>query len=109
IKQMMVDFRGAKAPKEIAGSPVVLTKDYQTLVATDAEGKQSKLEMPATSNALQWFCQDGTKVSVRPSGTEPKIKFYTEIKGKMQSAADYPAQLARAKQKVEEFKQALGL
>ncbi len=109
IKQMMVDFRGAKAPKEIAGSPVVLTKDYQTLVATDAEGRQSKLEMPATSNALQWFCQDGTKVSVRPSGTEPKIKFYTEIKGKMQSAADYPAQLVRAKQKVEEFKQALGL
>ncbi len=109
IKQMMVDFRGAKAPKEIAGSPVVLTKDYQTLVATDAEGRQSKLELPVTSTAQQWCCQDGTKVSVRPSGTEPKIKFYTEIKGKMQSAADYPAQLVRAKQKVEEFKQALGL
>ncbi|MCD7721766.1 MAG: phospho-sugar mutase, partial [Prevotellaceae bacterium] len=89
IKQMMADFRGSKAPREIAGSKVVLTKDYQTLVATDAEGKQSPIDMPATSNALQWFCEDGTKVSVRPSGTEPKIKFYTEIKGKMQSAKDY--------------------
>ncbi len=109
IKQMMVDFRGGNAPKDIAGSPVVLTKDYQTLVATDGEGNQSQINMPTTSNAIQWFCEDGTKISVRPSGTEPKIKFYTEIKGKMASAADYQGQLAMAKQKVEQFKQQLGL
>ncbi len=109
IKQMMVDFRGAAAPKAIAGSPIVLTKDYQTLVATDAEGKQSPINMPTTSNVIQWFCQDGTKISVRPSGTEPKIKFYTEIKGRMSSAADYQGQLANAKQKVEEFKKQLNL
>ncbi|MCD8303595.1 MAG: phospho-sugar mutase [Prevotellaceae bacterium] len=109
IKQMMADFRGSKAPREIAGSKVVLTKDYQTLVATDAEGKQSPIDMPATSNALQWFCEDGTKVSVRPSGTEPKIKFYTEIKGKMQSAKDYNRELVKAQAKVEQFKAQLGL
>ena len=45
--------------------------------------------MPATSNVLQWFCDDGTKVSVRPSGTEPKIKFYIEVKGKMNCASCY--------------------
>ncbi len=109
IKQMMVDFRGAAAPKTIAGSPIVLTKDYQTLLATDAEGKQSPINMPTTSNVIQWFCQDGTKISVRPSGTEPKIKFYAEIKGRMASAADYQGQLAKAKQKVEEFKKQLNL
>ncbi len=109
IKQMMVDFRSGKAPKTIAGSKVVLTKDYQTLIATDAEGGETKIEMPTTSNAIQWFCEDGTKISVRPSGTEPKIKFYTEIKGKMATAADYTSELARAKGKVEEFKKELGL
>ncbi|MBR4758445.1 MAG: phospho-sugar mutase, partial [Bacteroidaceae bacterium] len=81
IKQMMVDFRGAKAPKDIAGSKIVLTKDFLALTATDGNGKVTKLEMPDTSNVLQWFCEDGTKVSVRPSGTEPKIKFYLEVKG----------------------------
>ncbi len=109
IRQMMADFRGSKAPREIAGSKVVLTKDYQSLIATDAEGKKTHIDMPATSNALQWFCEDGTKVSVRPSGTEPKIKFYTEIKGKMQSAKDYQRELLRAQAKVEEFKAQLGL
>ncbi len=109
IKQMMADFRAGKAPKAIAGSPVTLTKDYQTLTATDAQGSQSPIDMPTTSNALQWFCQDGTKISVRPSGTEPKIKFYTEIKGTMASPSDYQAQLTAAKAKGEAFKKELGL
>ncbi len=109
IKQMMADFRADKAPKAIAGSKVVLTKDYQSLLATDGEGRQTKLSMPTTSNVLQWFCEDGTKISVRPSGTEPKIKFYTEIKGSMTTAADYQTELLRAKGKVEEFKRELGL
>ncbi|MCR5779978.1 MAG: phospho-sugar mutase [Bacteroidaceae bacterium] len=109
IKQMMVDFRGAKAPKDIAGSKIVCTKDFQALTATDAEGNVTKLDMPATSNVLQWFCADGTKVSVRPSGTEPKIKFYLEVKGQIGCANCYPGAVEDAKKKVEAIKQSLGL
>ena len=109
IKQMMVDFRGAKAPKDIAGSKIVLTKDFQALTATDGNGKVTKLEMPDTSNVLQWFCEDGTKVSVRPSGTEPKIKFYLEVKGQIGCADCYPGAVADAQKKVEAIKKSLGL
>lgn len=79
IKQMMADFR-ANPPQTLGGAKVVLWKDYQTLEARKADGSTEKLSMPDTSNVLQWFCEDGTKISVRPSGTEPKIKFYLEIK-----------------------------
>ena len=75
IKAMMDNFR-ANPPKEIGGSAVSLIKDYKTLELTDAQGNVSKLDMPETSNVLQYFTVDGTKISVRPSGTEPKIKFY---------------------------------
>ena len=109
IKQMMADFRGDKAPKTIAGSPVVLTKDYQSLVAKDNIGNETKLDFPATSNVLQFFCEDGTKISVRPSGTEPKIKFYCEIKDTMTSACEYPTLVEKALGKVEEIKKDLGL
>ena len=109
IKQMMVDFRGAKAPKDIAGSKIVLTKDFQALTATYGNGKVTKLEMPDTSNVLQWFCEDGTKVSVRPSGTEPKIKFYLEVKGQIGCADCYPGAVADAQKKVEAIKKSLGL
>lgn len=109
IKQMMVDFRGSKSPKEIAGSKVVVTKDYQSLTVTDSEGNISALDMPAKSNVLQWFCEDGTKVSVRPSGTEPKIKFYCECKGHIGCANCYPGEIEKAKAKVEEIKKSLGL
>jgi phosphoglucomutase len=109
IKQMMVDFRGEKAPKEIAGSKIVLTKDYQALTATDAQGNVTKLDMPTTSNVLQWFCEDGTKISVRPSGTEPKIKFYCEIKGQIGCAKCYPGEVEKAKEHVEAIKKSLSL
>ena len=52
-------------------------------------GKVTKLDMPDTSNVLQFFTADGSKASVRPSGTEPKIKFYIEVMGDMKSRADY--------------------
>ena len=78
IKQMMTDFR-ANPPKDLGGSKIVLSKDFKSLEAKKADGSVEKLDMPDTSNVLQWFCEDGTKVSVRPSGTEPKIKFYTEL------------------------------
>jgi len=101
IKQMMVDFRTSKAPKTLGGSKVVCTKDYQALTATDGEGRVTKLDMPATSNVLQWFTEDGTKVSVRPSGTEPKIKFYIEAPATMECPKCYPAATAEAMDKVK--------
>ena len=108
IKAMMDNFR-TNAPKEIAGSPVVCTKDYETLKATDAAGNSTALDFPATSNVLQWFTADGTKISVRPSGTEPKIKFYIEVRGEMECPKCYKAVQAEALQKVEAVKKSLGL
>ncbi len=82
IRNMMENFR-KNPPREIAGSKVVSAKDYKTLVETSGDGKTTKIDMPEPSNVLQWFTEEGTKVSVRPSGTEPKIKFYIEVKGEM--------------------------
>lgn len=108
IQQMMTDFR-ANPPKELAGVPVCLWNDYKTLEATQADGTKTQLVMPETSNVLQWFCTDGTKVSVRPSGTEPKIKFYLEVKDTLKEAADFAACEARAEQKIEAIKASLNL
>ena len=108
IKKMMADFR-ANPPKDLAGSPITVWKDFQTLEVTTAEGTQ-KLDMPATSNVLQWFCADGTKISVRPSGTEPKIKFYIEVKDEsMKTAADYDRCLKAADERIEAIKKSLNL
>ena len=92
IVAMMKNFR-ENPMKELGGSPVILIKDYASLEATDVvNGTKSKLDMPVTSNVLQYFSADGSKVSIRPSGTEPKIKFYIEVRGiKMDNYADYDA------------------
>lgn len=108
IQKMMKDFR-ENPPKEIGGSTVCVWKDYQTLEQTDDKGVKTALAMPDKSNVLQWFCTDGTKVSVRPSGTEPKIKFYLEVKGSMNSAADYPQLVEQSKIKVAAIKKSLKL
>ena len=109
IKQMMSQFRVAP-PKELAGSQVVVIKDYSTLRMIDVlAGKTETLEMPESSNVLQYFTADGTKVSVRPSGTEPKIKFYIEVKLPIASRADYDAVNAAAEEKVLAVKKSLGL
>ena len=108
IQAMMAGFR-TNPPKELGGSRVVLWKDYKTLEATDAEGNTTKLDMPETSNVLQWFCDDDTKVSVRPSGTEPKIKFYIEVKGTMTDAAQYVELERQGSEKIEAIKKSLGL
>ena len=108
IKQMMVNFR-TNPPKELAGSEVVLTKDYQSLKATDNKGHVTDLAQPATSNVLQWYTADGTKVSVRPSGTEPKIKFYIEVTGEMKCPKCYAEAEKKAMQTVEAVKVSLGL
>lgn len=108
IKQMMVNFR-TNPPKELAGSEVVLTKDYQSLKATDNKGNVTDIAQPATSNVLQWYTVDGTKVSVRPSGTEPKIKFYIEVTGEMKCPKCYAEAEKKAMQTVEAVKVSLGL
>ncbi len=109
IKQMMADFR-ANPPKELGGSKIVVWKDYQSLEATDDNGNVTKLGMPTTSNVLQWFCDDGTKVSVRPSGTEPKIKFYIEVKdSSMKCAGCYERCCKAADEKIEAIKKSLAL
>lgn len=108
IKQMMTNFRN-NPPTELGGSKVVLWKDYQTLEQRDAAGNVTKLDMPTTSNVLQWFCDDETKISVRPSGTEPKIKFYIEIKDTMKCAGCYERCTNSATSKVEAIKKSLNL
>ena len=108
IQQMMKNFR-SNPPKELGGSVIDVYKDFQSLEITKADGSKEKMDMPDTSNVLQWFCTDGTKVSVRPSGTEPKIKFYLEIKDTMNSASDFPACEQRACVKIEAIKKSLGL
>ncbi len=110
IVAMMKNFR-ENPMKELGGSPVILIKDYASLEATDVvNGTKSKLDMPVTSNVLQYFSADGSKVSIRPSGTEPKIKFYIEVRGiKMDNYADYDAANAAADAKIEAIKKELGI
>ena len=108
IKAMMDNFR-ACPPKELGGSEVVLVKDYKALTATDNKGNVTPLDMPEPSNVLQFFTADGTKVSVRPSGTEPKIKFYMEIKGEMKCPKCYKGADEAATEKVEAVKKSLGI
>ncbi|MBD5350827.1 MAG: phospho-sugar mutase [Bacteroides sp.] len=109
IQAMMKNFR-ENPPKQLGGSDVVTIKDYADLNVTDvAAGTVSKMDMPTTSNVLQYFTADGTKVSVRPSGTEPKIKFYIEVRGTLPTAADYDKVNAEAQTKIEAVKKDLGI
>ncbi len=109
IIAIMKNFR-ANPPKQLAGSPIVTIKDYADLNLTDVTtGNVSKMDMPVTSNVLQYFTADGTKVSVRPSGTEPKIKFYVEVRGKMEKPEDYGKAIEEADAKIEAIKKDLGI
>ncbi|MBQ6658820.1 MAG: phospho-sugar mutase [Prevotella sp.] len=109
IKAMMEQFRN-NPPKELGGSKVVVWKDYATLEQTNADGSKQPINMPTTSNVLQWFCEDGTKISVRPSGTEPKIKFYTEVKDNtMKCAGCYERCTKAAEEKIAAIKKSLNL
>lgn len=108
IKAMMENFR-ANRPQSLAGSVVVCTKDYGTLTQYDAEGNAADLDMPEKSNVLQWYTADGTKVSVRPSGTEPKIKFYIEVKAEMECSCGYAEACAKAASKIDEVVKDLGI
>lgn len=109
IRQMMGNYR-ENPPKEIAGSAVVRIKDYQTLEDKDLlTGNVQHLNFPAKSNVLQFFTADGTKISVRPSGTEPKIKFYIEVRGILNNRAEYDAVDAEAQQKIDAVRASLGI
>ena len=109
IQQIMSDFR-SNPPEEIAGSKVKIVKDYQSLVQTNLlTGEKNTLDMPATSNVLQFFTKDGAKISIRPSGTEPKIKFYIEVRGNMNSRADYQQADQLAEAKIKAVMKSLGI
>ncbi|MDE5648187.1 MAG: phospho-sugar mutase, partial [Muribaculaceae bacterium] len=109
IVAMMKNFR-ANPPKSLGGGRVVVVKDYADLNKTDmTTGKIEKMDMPVTSNVLQYFTEDGTKISIRPSGTEPKIKFYIEVRGHMGSPADYEKAIKEADAKIDEVKKDLGI
>ena len=87
IKAMMAKFRNTP-PTEIVGEKVVEIRDYKTSEAKDLlTGKVTPIDLPK-SDVLQFFTETGSKISIRPSGTEPKIKFYFSMKGKIESGID---------------------
>ncbi len=109
IVAMMKHFR-ENPLKEIAGSKVSYYCDYATLKGYDyITGETVTLDMPTTSNVLQYFTEDGTKVSIRPSGTEPKIKFYCEVHSKVDSIDELDAADKAATEKIEQIKASLGI
>lgn len=109
IVGMMKNFR-ENPPKEIAGSKVAFIKDYADLNCTDlATGNVTKLNFPTTSNVLQFFTEAGDKISIRPSGTEPKIKFYIEVREDMPSRDKYEETVAKADQHIDRVLADLGV
>ncbi len=108
IQEMMRNYR-QNPPAEINGSKVIRINDYQLKESTDMlTGKKEALDLPK-SNVLQFFTEDGNKVTVRPSGTEPKIKFYFGVKGQLNDAADFDQVNAALDQKIEDIKQSMHL
>jgi phosphoglucomutase len=100
IQQMMKDLR-AYPPKTIQGSPVVAVSDYKSSEKTNLlTGKKTKLDFPK-SNVLQFDTEDGTKVSARPSGTEPKIKFYFSVKEPLKSVGEFDKVQTKLDKKIE--------
>jgi len=109
IQAMMKGFR-ENPPKELGGAPVTVIKDYADLNCTDvATGNVSKMDFPTTSNVLQFFTAEGTKISIRPSGTEPKIKFYIEVHDKMKDMDDYDRCKRDAAARIDVIKKDLGI
>lgn len=109
IQLMMVNFR-TNPPKVLGGSKLKIVKDYETLIAKNVlSGEEMAIDQKTTSNVLQFFTEDGTKISVRPSGTEPKIKFYCEVAGELASRADYDVVAAKADEKIEAILKELDL
>lgn len=109
IQQMMRDFR-ENPPREIAGSKVVELKDFQEQTSLHIpENKKSVMDNIPKSNVLIYYTEDGTKVCVRPSGTEPKIKFYVSVKDSIHSENDFKNKLITLSEKIENVKKDLNL
>ncbi|MDE5773978.1 MAG: phospho-sugar mutase [Muribaculaceae bacterium] len=109
IVAMMKNFR-ENPPKEIAGSKVTVIKDYADLNCTDlTTGQITKMNFPTTSNVLQFFTEAGDKISIRPSGTEPKIKFYIEVREDMPSKDKYEETVAIADKHIDKVLEDLGV
>ena len=109
IIAMMKNFR-ENPPKTLAGSKVVRIKDYSDLNDTCLEsGKVTKLNFPTTSNVLQFFTESGDKISIRPSGTEPKIKFYIEVREDMPSKDKYEETVQIADRHIDQVLADLGV
>ena len=101
INQMMHDYR-FNTPKEINGSKMILVKDYTTRKATNPiTGEATDLDFETTADVLQFYLEDGTKISVRPSGTEPKIKFYFEVREKLNSLNEFFITEEKANKKID--------
>ncbi|CAG5069581.1 Phosphoglucomutase [Dyadobacter sp. CECT 9623] len=113
IQQMMADFR-ANPPKTIAGSPVIRMDDYKALTTVDFTSGTSH-SIPSgemgieSSNVLQFFTEDGTKFTCRPSGTEPKIKFYVGVRAALEKNEDFDNVYASLQQKVKAIGEELNL
>ena len=108
IKQMMCDFRN-NTPAKIAGSDVVCVKDYSSRLSTDTTtGKAEPIDLPK-SDVLQFFTADGSKITIRPSGTEPKIKFYFGVKDNLDNPANYDKINDQLAKKIKNIKLSLGL
>ncbi|MDD3061654.1 MAG: phospho-sugar mutase [Massilibacteroides sp.] len=109
IEAMMKHFR-ENPLMEIAGSKVIQIHDYSSLKGYSfIDNETLSLDMPTTSNVLQYFTEDKTKVSIRPSGTEPKIKFYCEVHLPIKGLEDIPQAETKAKEKIEQIKESLGI
>ncbi|MDE6810724.1 MAG: phospho-sugar mutase [Muribaculaceae bacterium] len=109
IVAMMKNFR-ENPPKELAGSPVVVVKDYADLNCRNLKsGDVEKMNFPTTSNVLQFFTEAGDKVSIRPSGTEPKIKFYIEVREEMPSKEAYEDTVKKADEHIDKVLADLGV
>jgi phosphoglucomutase len=112
IQQMMVDFR-KNPPTSLGGSPVIRVDDYKELTRTDKDGNKAEIESGKlgieSSNVIQFFTADGTKFTCRPSGTEPKIKFYIGVKGELKIKSDYDKVMTELKAKVASIVDELGV
>ena len=109
IQQIMTRFR-KEPPKVLGGSLLEWVKDYSTLIAKNViTGEEKKIDQKITSNVLQFFTKEGTKISVRPSGTEPKIKFYFEVKGELKSRKEFEETEKKSEVKIDLIMEELGL
>ncbi|TAE52165.1 MAG: phospho-sugar mutase [Bacteroidetes bacterium] len=108
IQQMMADLR-SNPPKTINGSEVLKMQDYKSLIEKDLRtGEETKLDFP-TSNVLQFHTADGSKISARPSGTEPKIKFYFSVQAPVSGKEDFDAVYAMLGERIQAIVDGMGL